>query len=164
MRLAFTSLISALLALTSFASAERKLLSQSLGQCQENSSFSANLFDVLFTPDDGKLRFNITGVSTVEGNITIDAKVYAYGFLAYENSLDPCDSDLLGLCPMQEAPIDLRSNFDVPQEALKEVPGAFICPCIFIPELKADISRRHHIHRPRSRRKDSDLLQEEGNR
>jgi hypothetical protein len=126
MRFAFITLIPALLALASFASAERKLLSQSLAQCQQNSSFSANLFDVLFTPDDGKLRFNITGVSTVEGNITIDAKVYAYGFLAYENSLDPCKSDLLGLCPMQEAPIDLRSNFDVPQEALKEVPGMFI--------------------------------------
>jgi hypothetical protein len=125
MRFALSTLIPALLALTSFASAERKLLSQSLAQCQENSSFSANLFDVLFTPDDGKLRFNITGVSTVEGNITIDAKVYAYGFLAYENSLDPCESDLLGLCPMQEAPIDLRSNFDVPKEALKQVPGAF---------------------------------------
>lgn len=126
MRFAFTALISALLALTSFVSAERKLLSQSLGQCQENSSFSANLFDVVFTPDDGMLRFNITGVSTVEGNITIEAFVYAYGFLAYQRSIDPCDTDLLGLCPMQEAPIDLRSNFEVPQEALKEVPGTFL--------------------------------------
>lgn len=124
MRFAFTTLISALLALTSFASAERKLLSQSLAQCQQNSSFSANLFDVLFTPDDGKLRFNVTGVSTVEGNITIEAFVYAYGYLAYQKSINPCDSDLLGLCPMQEAPIDLRSNFDVPKEALKEVPGS----------------------------------------
>lgn len=123
MRFAFTTLISALLALTSFASAERKLLSQSLAQCQKNSSFSANLFDVVFTPDDGMLRFNITGVSTVEGNITIEAFVYAYGFLAYQRSIDPCDTDLLGLCPMQEAPIDLKSNFEVPQEALKEVPG-----------------------------------------
>lgn len=125
MRFSFAALISALLALTSFASAERKLLSQSLGQCQPNSSFSANLFDVVFTPDDGMLDFNITGVSTVEGNITIEAFVYAYGYMALQKSIDPCSTDLKGLCPMQEAPIDLRSNFQVPKDALKEIPGMF---------------------------------------
>jgi len=123
MKLGFTALLAALLALAPFASAERLLQSKSLAQCQANSSFSATLFDVLFTPDDGQLDFNITGVSTVQGNVTIELVVFAYGLKAYSTTLDPCELGFAGLCPMQEAPINIKSNTPVPQSALKQVPG-----------------------------------------
>lgn len=123
MKFGFTALIAALLALTPFVSGERMLLSKSLAQCQANSSFSATLFDVKFTPDDGQLDFNITGVSTVQGNVSIELVVYAYGLKAYTTTLNPCDLGLAGLCPMQEAPINIKSNTNLPQSALKQVPG-----------------------------------------
>lgn len=118
-----TLIPAALLALTPFAAAERLLQSKSLASCQKNSSFSATLFDVLFTPDDGQLDFNITGVSTVEGNVTIELAAFAYGLSIYRTSLDPCDLGFAGLCPMQAAPINLKSNLAVPKSALKEIPG-----------------------------------------
>jgi hypothetical protein len=123
MKFSFTASISTLLALTPLVASERILESKSLASCQSNSSFSASLFDVLFTPDDGTLNFNITGVSTVQGNVTIDLVVFAYGLKVYTQSLDPCTSNLDGLCPMQQAPINIKSNAVIDSDSLKKIPG-----------------------------------------
>lgn len=119
--------LSALLALTPLVTANGGILSsRSLASCQTNSSFSAQLFDVLFTADDGILDFNITGTSTVQGNVTIDLAVYAYGLKAYTETINPCEnSDLGGLCPMQAAPLNIKSNTQLPADSLKKIPGKF---------------------------------------
>nr|OQO19979.1 hypothetical protein B0A51_11380 [Rachicladosporium sp. CCFEE 5018] len=124
MRFTFAAFLSALLAFTPFVTASSGILqSRSLAQCQQNSSFSASLFDVLFTADDGILDFNITGVSTVQGNVTIELVVFAYGLKAYTKTIDPCQSNLEGLCPMQQAPLNIKSNTQVPADALRQIPG-----------------------------------------
>ena len=125
MRLPSTSLIStALLALlpTAFA-AERLLQSKSLAQCQDNSNFSATLFDVVFTPNNRSLAFDVVGVSSITGNVTIELVVIAYGLNAYKTTLNPCQLGYQGLCPMNEGQINLNSNAEIPAEALAQVPG-----------------------------------------
>lgn len=125
MRPSIASLISTLLLLaTPFTCAERMLTSTSLNPCQSNSSFSATLFDVVFTPANRSLAFDVVGVSSIEGNITIQLNVLAYGLSVYKTTIDPCDNkDFTGLCPMNEGQINLNSNAEIPASSLAQVPG-----------------------------------------
>ncbi|KAI7294727.1 TRP-domain-containing protein, partial [Hortaea werneckii] len=76
------------------------------------------------------------GVSTISGNVTIDLVVFAYGLRVYEHNLNPCDSDLTGLCPMNEGQINLPpSNLDIPADALAQVPGI----AYTVPDLDAKV-------------------------
>jgi hypothetical protein len=100
------------------------LTSTSLNPCQANSKFSATLFDVSFTPGNRSLAFDVVGVSSITGNVTIELIVIAYGLQVYKTTINPCNSDdLKGLCPMNEGQINLLSNADIPAESLKQVPG-----------------------------------------
>lgn len=118
-------LTASLLALAPFASASRELTSTSLATCQENSQFSASLFDIALTPGNGSLTFAINGVSTITGYVLLNIQVWAYGLSVYNGQIDPCeDAALKGLCPMQEGPIQLPpSVVTIPSGALSGVPG-----------------------------------------
>ncbi|KAI7611165.1 TRP-domain-containing protein, partial [Hortaea werneckii] len=131
-----SSLICLLLAILPCASAERMLYSDSLNPCQANNNFSATQFDVVLTPSNNSLSFSVVGVSTITGNVTIDLVVFAYGLRVYEHNLNPCDSDLTGLCPMNEGQINLPpSNLDIPGDALAQVPGI----AYTVPDLDAKV-------------------------
>ena len=131
-----SSLICLLLAILPCASAERMLYSDSLNPCQANNNFSATQFDVVLTPSNNSLSFSVVGVSTITGNVTIDLVVFAYGLRVYEHNLNPCDSDLTGLCPMNEGQINLPpSNLDIPADALAQVPGI----AYTVPDLDAKV-------------------------
>ena len=124
------SLISILLALTTlvpFASAVRRIESKSLNPCQANTRFSASLFDVVLTPDNNTFTFDIDGVSDIEGNVTAIIEVFAYGFKAFEETIDACDlgEDIEGLCPMPRGPIEIHSNVVLEDDVLDQVPGMF---------------------------------------
>ncbi|RMY48289.1 hypothetical protein D0865_08166 [Hortaea werneckii] len=131
-----SSLICLLLAILPCASAERMLYSDSLNPCQANNNFSATQFDVVLTPSNNSLSFSVVGVSTISGNVTIDLVVFAYGLRVYEHNLNPCDSDLTGLCPMNEGQINLPpSNLEIPADALSQVPGI----AYTVPDLDAKV-------------------------
>lgn len=122
----FKSLIWALAgaAMLPLSAAQKMLLSSSLNPCQKNSSFSATLFDVVFTPNNGTFTWDINGVSTINGNVTIGLKVLAYGLEVYTSEINPCDqTELRGLCPMREGPINLNANAQIPTSALSAIPG-----------------------------------------
>lgn len=125
MRPSLASLFTGLLALTpaAYATNERMLTSTSLNPCQADSKFSATLFDVIFTPQNRSLAFDVVGVSSIVGNVTIELLVLAYGLQVYKTTINPCDSDLQGLCPMNAGQITLNSNAEIPASALKQVPG-----------------------------------------
>ena len=121
MRTLLWTLLAALLPLSS---AENMLISTSLNPCQENNQFSATLFDVVFTPKNGSLAWDINGVSTITGNVTIELAVVAYGLTVFTDTLNPCDDpDLNGMCPMREGPLNMNSNANLPLSALAQVPG-----------------------------------------
>jgi hypothetical protein len=118
------TLLVAFLHLLSFTSALKLIESKSLNPCQANSSFSATLFDVVFTPDNKTLTFNIVGVSAISGNVTAELKVIAYGFTAITQKLDPCSNkDLKGLCPMNTGQINILSNLQVSDSVIKNIPS-----------------------------------------
>jgi Transient receptor potential (TRP) ion channel/ML-like domain len=126
MRLQFSSciaVIATLLTFTQYTSAIRLIESKSLNPCQDNSNFTATLFNVVFTPDNRTLSFDVVGVSSIEGNVTAELQVIAYGFTALKQTLDPCTMDLGGLCPMSTGPIDINSNIPIGQDVITKIPG-----------------------------------------
>lgn len=106
------------------ASAERLIESKSLNSCQRNSSFTASLFNVVFTPENRSATIDVVGVSTIQGNITAMVEVIAYGYTAVRQTVDPCKLDLEGLCPMSTGQIDLHTNFqNITDEVISKIPG-----------------------------------------
>ncbi|KKY14598.1 hypothetical protein UCRPC4_g06685 [Phaeomoniella chlamydospora] len=121
-----TSLIAAFVTFCTFspvANATRLIESKSLTSCQENSNFTASLFDVVFTPDNNTLAFEIVGVSSIQGNVTAVLEVIAYGYTALKETLDPCEMDLSGLCPMSTGQINIESNIEVSDSVIENIPG-----------------------------------------
>ncbi|KAF1813480.1 TRP-domain-containing protein [Eremomyces bilateralis CBS 781.70] len=120
-----SSLLLLLPALIPSTSADRLLQSTALSACMKNPKFSASRFNVLFTPDDAIVHFNVTGNSLISGNVTAALDVFAYGYKAVSTDLNPCDSeDLAGLCPMNTGPINIKnSNAPLSEDVIKQVPG-----------------------------------------
>ncbi|CAA9962484.1 TRP multi-domain protein [Pyrenophora teres f. maculata] len=105
-------------------SAERIIESKSLNPCMANSSFSATLFNVAFTPGNRSLGFKIEGISNIAGKIEADLELLVYGFSAMNQKLDPCgQKELEGMCPMNAGPLTIKSNIDISDDILSKVPG-----------------------------------------
>lgn len=115
--------IATLISLTPFSSAERLIESKSLNPCQANSSFTATLFNVAFTPDNNSLAFDVVGVSSISGYVTAEIEVIAYGYTAVKQTLDPCTQNLEGMCPMNTGQINIQSNIDVPNDVIAHIPS-----------------------------------------
>lgn len=127
-----SSIAAPLVAFASFAHrvvAQDMIESRSLNTCMERSGFTASLFNVRFTPNNGSLAFNVVGSSTIAGNVTAVLEVIAYGYSALNEFLDPCtDMALGGLCPMNTGQITLNSNLDLPQDLVNQIPGKLAQP------------------------------------
>lgn len=105
-------------------SALRMIESKSLNSCQQNSGFTASLFNVVFTPENRSASINVVGVSTIQGNVTADVEVIAYGYTAVRQTLDPCKLKLEGLCPMNMGQINLQTNFqNISSDVISRIPG-----------------------------------------
>jgi hypothetical protein len=111
-----------------FASAERLIESKSLNPCQTNSSFSATLFNVAFTPNNRSLGFTIQGVTSITGNVNASLEFIVYGYSALKQNLDPCsDKTLDGMCPMNAGNININSNIDIAPDVMSKIPGRLSC-------------------------------------
>lgn len=114
-------------ALTVFAPAVAALnilRSTSLAPCMDRSGFSATLFNVSFTPDDGQLKIQIKGGSTIIGDMLAKVTVLAYGFPVMSQELDPCSTDgLRAMCPMTLLPLDLNFQQTVEKATVDQIPG-----------------------------------------
>ena len=115
--------LTTILALALPASPMRLIESESLNPCQANSSFTATLFNVIFTPDNNSLAFSILGVSSISGYVKAEIDVIAYGYQAVHQTLDPCSSNLEGLCPMNTGQINIDSNIEISPSIQKEIPS-----------------------------------------
>lgn len=117
------SMKAAIAALIPLVMAERIIESNSLVSCQENSGFSASLFDVTFTPDNGSLAFNVVAITTISGNVTAEIDVTAYGYTAVKRTINPCELNLSGLCPLSPGQINIESNIVIPSSIVSIIPG-----------------------------------------
>jgi len=119
-------ILSTLLLLSIFsqnASALKQIGSKSLATCMANSGIGATTFDVLFTPDNSSFAFNINGVSTISGNVTVTIQVIAYGMVVVSEKLEGCSIGLTSLCPMSVGSLDINSNVQVPTSVTDQIPG-----------------------------------------
>jgi hypothetical protein len=116
--------VTTLLTFLSGASALRLIESKSLDSCQSNSSFTASLFDVIFTPDNRTFTFDIIGISSIQGNVTFGIEVTAYGISFLKKQIDPCTiADMSGLCPMATGQIKINSNLQFDESVISQIPG-----------------------------------------
>ncbi len=115
--------VTTLLSLLSGTAATRLIESKSLNSCQDNSSFTASLFNVVFTPDNLTLTFDIVGVSSIQGNVSFGIDVRAYGYKLISETLDPCNMNLNGMCPMSTGQIDIQSNIVLEQDDVDQIPS-----------------------------------------
>lgn len=99
------------------------IISNSLNPCQDNSSFTATLFNVVFTPDNGSLAFDVVGVSSINGYVEAEIDVIAYGYQAVTQSIDPCKQNLEGMCPMRPGQINIQSNIQVGASTVAQIPS-----------------------------------------
>ncbi|POR39023.1 Flavin carrier protein 1 [Tolypocladium paradoxum] len=129
------ALLASMVALTSPASAERLLMSNSLNTCQQDSSFSASLFNVVYTPANNSASIEMVATSSVQGKVVFDVAISAYGYQFLRRTLNPCDMDLPGLCPMVAGKIPFGFNLPVGQDAANQIPGI----AYNIPDLDATV-------------------------
>lgn len=115
--------ITSILSFAQYASAEKLLKSSSLNTCQDNSSFTASLFNVVLTPDNRTVSFDIVGVSSVSGNVSFGIDIIAYGISIYTKDLNPCNVGLNGMCPMTNGPLDILSNVQLDQSVINQIPS-----------------------------------------
>lgn len=115
------------------AAAQKMLVSNSLNTCHQNSSFTASLFNVVYTPNNGSAAFDIVATSSVQGYVVFDVAASAYGYEFLRQTVDPCDIDLAGLCPMIAGKI--VTSFNLPVSAADSVPGI----AYSVPDLDATI-------------------------
>jgi hypothetical protein len=116
-------LLSSLATLLLPTSAEYVLRSSSLAACQENSGFTASLFDVVFTPNNLTASINMIATSSIEGYVIFDVSIFAYGLEIINTRLDPCSANLPGLCPMTSGKLQNPFNLPVTPEAIASIPG-----------------------------------------
>ena len=112
----------------------QKLESTALASCQENSRFSASLFNVVFTPNNNSASFQIVATSTVENYVIFDIRAYAYGYQILQRVVDPCQLDV-GLCPMQASRLTNKFNQKVDPAFVKDLPGL----AYSVPDLDASV-------------------------
>ena len=136
---------SLLLLSSSVASAEYLLQSTSLDQCGGSPSgsagFTANLFNVIFTPGNRTLSYDINAISSIAGKVTAEVNVIAYGLLAINQTINPCAPENKGfatLCPLNPGTIPLNSNSQLGQDVVNKIPGI----AYTIPDLDATVRIR----------------------
>ncbi|KAL1966181.1 hypothetical protein VTN77DRAFT_4733 [Rasamsonia byssochlamydoides] len=120
-----SSLVAAAFSCLPLASATQFLESDSLDPCIADSLITATLFNVVFTPNNNTLQYDIIANSTITGNVTVALEVIAYGYTAATIDIDPCNSALsTNFCPIQDiGPIRMVASTPVPDDIASKIPG-----------------------------------------
>ncbi|POR39520.1 Putative flavin carrier protein 3 [Tolypocladium paradoxum] len=126
--------------MASLGSAEKMLLSTSLNSCQQNSMFTASLFNVIYTPLNGSAEIQLVATSSVQAKVVFQLAISVYGYEFLRQTVNPCDLHLPGLCPMVPGKMNAPFNIPVPKEAAEKIPGI----AYGIPDLDAVV--RVHVN------------------
>src|SRR3569833_253696 len=106
------------------AASQDALYSTSLISCQENSLYTASLFNVVFTPNNDSIAVTPNAMSSVSSYVKFDITAYAVGYPFIHMIVDPCKTNLglAGMCPMSSGRFNTMFRIPVPG-ASKSVPG-----------------------------------------
>ena len=127
--------LASLTALLQPVMAVNMLTSNSLNVCQANSSFTASLFNVVFTPNNNSASVEVVATSSVHGAIMFELEISAYGYAFLHQTLDPCKMNLGGLCPMSAGHLQFTFNQEIGKDAVSQIPGI----AYSIPDLDATV-------------------------
>ncbi|OQE24646.1 hypothetical protein PENSTE_c007G08690 [Penicillium steckii] len=117
-------------------SAVKLLESNALNVCMESSNFTANFFNVAYYPGNNSLKVGFDGVSYISGKVVADITLTAYGINFYQNTLNPCNIEGMGMCPMAPGPIDLTDvSLPISADTASSIPGM----AYTIPDLDANL-------------------------
>lgn len=114
--------------------AENVLLSNALNTCQDDSGFSASLFNVVVTPNNQTAFVSLVATSSIHGYVNFDVTVTAYGYKIIQQRVDPCKTSLTGICPMVTGKLALDFNLPI-GDAINQIPGIAYA----IPDLDAKV-------------------------
>ncbi|KAI1332686.1 hypothetical protein F5Y16DRAFT_356238 [Xylariaceae sp. FL0255] len=115
------SLLAAFATILPSALGLQELVSTSLNSCQDNSQFSASLFNVVYTPNNSTATIDIVATSSVDGYVGFDVTLEAYGYQITRTTVNPCKVGLAGLCPMAAGKLTL--NFNLQNIDASQIPG-----------------------------------------
>ncbi|KAL4970838.1 transient receptor potential ion channel family protein [Aspergillus stella-maris] len=116
--------------------ADRLIESKALTLCQESSNFTATYFNVRYTPDNNSLVIGFDGVSSISGYVEATLVLDAYGYTALKQTLDPCELDFEGLCPMNTGAINIKDTpLTIGSDVASQIPGI----AYNVPDLDASV-------------------------
>jgi hypothetical protein len=105
-------------------SAVKFLESNALNVCMESSNFTANFFNVAYYPGNNSLMISFDGVSYISGKVVAEITLTAYGINFYQNTINPCSIEGMGMCPMAPGPIDLTDvTLPIAGDTASSIPG-----------------------------------------
>lgn len=118
-------IVAALPLLALNVSAERVIESSALAVCQSNSSFTASLFNIVFTPNNNTVALNVVGESASTGKVMLKVHAAAYGYNFLTTTIDPCDySELSSFCPLKAFEITFDAIYNnLSSSFIDDIPG-----------------------------------------
>ncbi|AEY97564.1 FAFL120Wp [Eremothecium gossypii FDAG1] len=109
--------------LAGLTEARRKLSTNSLVSCMEDSQLTAKSFDVVFNPDDLSLNFRLDLSTEINGTVRAVVEVWAYGFKVITEAKDMCGIGWKQFCPVTPGDIQIQAVQYVSAEYANKIPG-----------------------------------------
>lgn len=109
--------------LASAVVAKRSLVATSLVTCMDGSQLSATSFNITFNPDDKSLHYELDMISLIDGYVSADVDVYAYGFKIITKNLDLCSLNWKQFCPINPGNVQIDSIEYISDEYVRDIPG-----------------------------------------
>ncbi|AGO13041.1 AaceriAFL120Wp [[Ashbya] aceris (nom. inval.)] len=110
-------------ALAGLVEARRKLSTNSLVSCMENSQLTAKSFDVVFNPDDLSLNYRLDLNTEIDGRVRAVVEVWAYGFKVITEQMDLCALGWKQFCPLTPGEIQIQAVQYVSESYAARIPG-----------------------------------------
>lgn len=117
------------------AHASQYIETSSLLTCMKNSQLTASYFNVVYTPNDTKVVFDISAISTLSGYIHANIQVIVYGLNVMEQNVSMCDLGFKTVCPISAGRIDVNSNYKLDKKYTSSIPSI----AFSIPDLDAKV-------------------------
>ncbi|KAA8646073.1 hypothetical protein EYZ11_001954 [Aspergillus tanneri] len=110
--------------------------SRALNLCSDSLSLTAAHFNVVFTPHNRSMALSLDGSSKIAGLVSADLILTVYGYTALRKTLDPCEMNLDGLCPVKPGPLPMmRTNIKISDDVVAQIPRI----AYTVPDLDASV-------------------------
>lgn len=104
------------------------LYTGNFGDCMEDGMVDVTRFDAAYYKDNSTVNIHWAGSSNFKNqSVTIYFAVYAYGKVYWDMAVDPCNSNIMSLCPMNTS-VPIETTFDIalgPHDA-QQIPSSYM--------------------------------------